>query len=108
MKHAIRYGLIASFLLIALEAVSAQGNKPAIDNYIEEQMAKLHLPGTAMAILRDGKIELIKGYGLANIERKIAITPDSMFQIGSSTKPYSYGSHDACRRRQGVARGKGY
>jgi CubicO group peptidase (beta-lactamase class C family) len=89
MKHAIRYTIIASSLLIALVMVSAQESKLQMDSYIEEQMAKLHIPGTAVAVVRNGKVELMKGYGLANVEQKTAVTPNTMFQIASTTKPFT-------------------
>jgi D-alanyl-D-alanine carboxypeptidase len=89
MKHAIRYIIIANSLLIALAAVSAQESKSQVDNYIEEEMAKLHITGTAVAVRRNGKVGLMKGYGLANVEQKIPITPDTMFQIASTTKPFT-------------------
>jgi CubicO group peptidase (beta-lactamase class C family) len=38
----------------------------------------------AVIVLRDGKVALDAGYGLANREKEIAVTPDTVFAIGSS------------------------
>src|SRR3954469_15651078 len=89
MKHATMCLRIASLALIALVGVSAQESKSQIDNYMADQMARLQIPGAAVAVLRSGKVELIEGYGLANVERKIPVTPSTMFQIASTTKPFT-------------------
>ena len=89
MKRLIAIAIIGSALLITSTRASAQERKLQVDGYIREEMAKLHIPGVAVAVLREGKVELMKGYGLANIERKIPVTPDTMFQVASTTKPFT-------------------
>jgi CubicO group peptidase (beta-lactamase class C family) len=68
---------------------SGQTTKQQIDDYIKTTMERSHIPGVAVAVLRNGKVELIKGYGFAKIERRIPVTPDTMFQIASTTKPFT-------------------
>lgn len=87
----MKYALLqtACLLLFPLAVVPAQNKDQRIDNYIEAEMARLHIPGTAVAVIRNGKIELMKGYGLANLERKLPVTSDTMFQIASTTKPFT-------------------
>lgn len=45
-------------------------------------------PGCALAIIRDGEIIYKKGYGMANLEHDIPITPSSVFYIGSTSKQF--------------------
>jgi CubicO group peptidase (beta-lactamase class C family) len=45
-------------------------------------------PGCALAIVKDGKIIYKKGYGMANIELDVPITPKSCFYIGSVSKQF--------------------
>ncbi|MGB8953248.1 MAG: serine hydrolase domain-containing protein [Candidatus Aminicenantales bacterium] len=45
-------------------------------------------PGCALAIIQDGKIIYKKGYGMANLEHNIPITPSSVFYIGSTSKQF--------------------
>jgi len=40
-------------------------------------------PGCALAVLKNGRIIYEHGYGMANLELGIAITPQSVFDIGS-------------------------
>ena len=89
MNQIIRFTVIVSALLAALITVSGQEKKLQLDNYIKEEMAKRHIPGAAVAVLRNGKVELMKGFGLADVERNIPVTPDTMFQIASTTKPFT-------------------
>ena len=43
-------------------------------------------PGCALAVVKDGRIAYEHGYGMANLELNIAITPQSVFDIGSVSK----------------------
>lgn len=46
-------------------------------------------PGAAMAIYRDGEIVYANGYGMANLENNIPITPESIFDIASISKQFT-------------------
>lgn len=45
--------------------------------------------GIAVGILSDGEIIYTKGYGLANLEHKIAISPETRFHIGDLAKEFT-------------------
>lgn len=45
-------------------------------------------PGCAAAAARNGKMLVKVAYGAADLERKVAITPDTLFDIGSSHKQF--------------------
>ncbi len=55
-------------------------------------VARPESPGCALAVARDGKIIYAKGYGLANIEEGVAITPKTVFDIGSTSKQFTAAS----------------
>ncbi len=46
-------------------------------------------PGYAIGIIKDGKLIFSKGYGYANLEYKIPMSPDSPFYIGSMSKQFT-------------------
>ncbi|MBL8516778.1 MAG: serine hydrolase [Betaproteobacteria bacterium] len=46
-------------------------------------------PGAAVIVVKDGKTVLRKGYGMADVEKKIAIQPGDVFRIGSITKQFT-------------------
>lgn len=64
---------------------SAQADK--VDDYIKAEMQKRNLPGLALAVVKEGKIIKIKGYGLANVETNVPVTTETVFKIGSVSKP---------------------
>jgi CubicO group peptidase (beta-lactamase class C family) len=77
------------------QIVSAQGNPDRIPAAVDEifaDVAKPGSPGCSVAIARDGKLLYAKGYGLANIEQNVALTPESVFDIGSTSKQFSAAS----------------
>jgi CubicO group peptidase (beta-lactamase class C family) len=63
----------------------------AVDEVFAD-LAKPGSPGCAVAVARDSKTILAKGYGLASIEENVPITPDSVFDIGSTSKQFTAAS----------------
>jgi CubicO group peptidase (beta-lactamase class C family) len=54
---------------------------------IEAEMKKEHVPGLSIAFVDDGKIAWTKCYGLADIEKKTPVTPNTLFAAASISKP---------------------
>ena len=46
-------------------------------------------PGAAVAIVKDGKVVLRKGYGMADLDHDIPITPQTVFNIASVSKQFT-------------------
>lgn len=49
----------------------------------------LQTPGAAVAIVKDGKIVFQKGYGMADLDHDIPITPQTVFNIASVSKQFT-------------------
>lgn len=61
-----------------------------VDPIFTEQMAKLHIPGAVVVVVKEGRIIFTKGYGYADIEKKSPVVPDkTLFRIGSITKAFT-------------------
>lgn len=54
---------------------------------IQQEMNRLPIPGVAVGILCDGQ-ETIEGFGVTNVEHPLAVTRETLFQIGSITKTF--------------------
>jgi CubicO group peptidase (beta-lactamase class C family) len=61
----------------------------AVDAYLQAVMEKNQVPGVALAIVRDGQIERLSAYGLADLESEAKVGPDTAFQIASATKVFT-------------------
>ena len=61
----------------------------AIEKAVEKKRQSLHVPGAALVIVKDDRVVLLKGFGLREVERKLPVTPDTLFGIGSSTKTFT-------------------
>ncbi|MCK5912080.1 MAG: beta-lactamase family protein [Caulobacter sp.] len=53
---------------------------------LEDRMRELHTPGVAIAVVRAGKLDWAKGYGVVSPGGK-AVDADTLFQAGSVSKP---------------------
>src|SRR6267143_3888456 len=71
---------------------SADDKKTAAVDEVFADLTKAGSPGCALGVYRDGKTIYSKGYGLANLEESVPITPQSVFDIGSTSKQFSAAS----------------
>jgi CubicO group peptidase (beta-lactamase class C family) len=55
--------------------------------FIQEKMKKEGLPSLAVAVAQNGQIIWEEAWGLANIEKQIPATPQTMYSLASTTKP---------------------
>ncbi len=63
--------------------------KRSVDSLVNSELQKQNIPGLSVVVVRDGKIDYVKGYGLANIEHKVAVKPETIFQAGSIGKQFT-------------------
>jgi len=76
-------------LLCSIVGAAANAeNLSAINAYLENTYAA-DRPGAAVIIASNGEVVHEAGYGLANVEHGIAVTPDTVFRIGSITKQFT-------------------
>jgi CubicO group peptidase (beta-lactamase class C family) len=77
------HGTRAGFALL-LSAASVGGVRAdAIDDYVNAEIARQHVPGLALAIMRHGQLVRTQGYGFANLEHHVPVHPDTVFETGS-------------------------
>lgn len=59
-----------------------------IDDYVRAAMAREHIPGVAVAVVRNGAIVKEAGYGLADLEHNVPVETNTVFKIGSASKQF--------------------
>lgn len=105
MKSRIAPGFFSLVLLLSLfVAPSAQyivaqtgvASAEAYSKALAEIEAKtecrrnaLGIPGMSLVIVKDGTVIYMKGLGYKDFDKKIAVTPDTQFPIGSATKAFT-------------------
>lgn len=60
-----------------------------IDQTVQKAMSAKHLPGLSLAIVKDGKVVLAKGYGVSNLELQTPTTEHTRFVVFSITKTFT-------------------
>jgi len=57
-----------------------------LDQKMPDWLSQSSLPGAAIAIIQNGEVVATKGYGFANVEESIPVTPTTGFNVGSISK----------------------
>ena len=78
-------GLLLILAMVTLDA--RQGD--AIDAIVRDVMTAQRVPGMAVAVIRGREVIKSQGYGLANVEHNVAVTPQTIFQSGSLGKQFT-------------------
>jgi len=60
-----------------------------VDRYLGAQMSKLRIPGLAVAVIKDGRIVLARGFGIGSVEFGLPARDDTVFAINSITKAFT-------------------
>lgn len=60
-----------------------------LDTFINKEIKEWKVPGLSLAIVHQGKVLLAKGYGYRNLEKKLPVTSQTLFAIGSVTKNFT-------------------
>ena len=60
-----------------------------LDTFINRMLKEYHAVGCAVAVIEKNKIILIKGFGYRDNERKLPVTEETLFAIGSCTKAFT-------------------
>ena len=86
------FGLLFFVVLILVNSVFAQSPTappPDLDAYVASSMKTFDVPGMAVAIVKDGKIVIAKGYGIRQLGDPTPVDEFTMFGIGSNTKAFT-------------------
>ncbi len=70
-------------------AAKASAALEGFDKVAEEGLKALKVPGLALAVIKDDKVVYARGFGYKDVEKKLPVTPDTIFAIGSSSKAFT-------------------
>ncbi|HMK05501.1 MAG TPA: serine hydrolase [Ferruginibacter sp.] len=86
--------LLCSLLFISLYSCAQNADTPSfvkdsIDNYISKALADWQIPGAAVCIVKNGKVVMMKGYGVREMNSNDKVDEHTLFMIGSNTKAFT-------------------
>lgn len=70
-------------------ASGAQSLPSDLDAYVKRTMEAFRVPGLSIAVVKDGKPLLVKGYGVTRTGSADPVTADTLFGIASNTKVFT-------------------
>jgi len=84
----IQLPALVALALLALQP-GPQLSEAAFSKSVADRIAASGVPGAALAVLKDGETIYRQAAGLADVERKVAYSPDLAFEIGSLSKQFA-------------------
>lgn len=88
--------IAAALAVTALSCVGAAlgAPRPSLEDtvrpLVEETLRAHHLPGAQVALVRDGRVVLARGYGLADVAGRVAVDAHTAFRVGSVSKLFAW------------------
>jgi CubicO group peptidase (beta-lactamase class C family) len=59
--------------------------KDSLDSYVKQGMKDWNVPGLSIVIVKDGKVVVMKGYGVRDIQTHKPVDENTLFMIASNT-----------------------
>ena len=87
------FSLLLATLLIATASHSQNDIpsfiKDSLDNYVNKALTDWKIPGVAVCVVKDGKVVVMKGYGVKEMDGADRVNENTLFMIGSNTKAFT-------------------
>ncbi|HSX25677.1 MAG TPA: serine hydrolase [Chlamydiales bacterium] len=74
---------------LSAKAQRAQMLLEGFDQVVEKALKEYQVPGIAIGVVVDGQVVYAKGLGYRDLEKKLPVTSDTVFPIGSCTKAFT-------------------
>ncbi|USQ98145.1 serine hydrolase [Caulobacter sp. RL271] len=85
---ALGLGLMMLGLVVA-SARAAPDPVERADGIVRRAMVEQHIPGLQIAVVKDGRIVMSRSYGVADLAKRMPVTPGTVFPINSITKAFT-------------------
>jgi CubicO group peptidase (beta-lactamase class C family) len=85
----LAFGHAALAVQPAATSEATAGYMEQVDSFVRDEMHRERVPGVAIGIVSKGELIAAKGYGDANVELGVPVTPSTIFQSGSVGKQFT-------------------
>src|ERR1700752_1495094 len=79
-----RFQCLATFLCLLATGGAVRADE--VDDLVGSLMKEQHMPGSSVAVVKDGKVFKAQGYGLANVGHTVPAKAETVYQSGSVGK----------------------
>lgn len=82
--------ILLLLLLLTLPVLAEPDVKGALTRWrpiVEEAWKRSGVPGCSVAVVYRGQLVMLEGYGVTNVDQPSPVTPDTVFQLASCSKP---------------------
>jgi CubicO group peptidase (beta-lactamase class C family) len=88
MKYKCIRTIIASFILLGLVVFSipARAQRAKLDSFLKQKLEEYHLAGLSVVAIDSGKIVWTGYYGYQDLEKRIPVTEQTLFEAASTSK----------------------
>lgn len=89
-----KLALLIVFVFYLCSLIAQESKLPvfvfdSLEPYISRGMTKWEIPGLSIAIVKDGKVLFMKGFGVTRVGSKDPVDENTLFMIGSNTKAFT-------------------
>ena len=84
--------LVFIIILLTLPTGAAKNKKinlRGFDKFVNKIIKEWEVPGVAVAVVKDGKTVYARGFGFRDVSKKLPVTADTLFAIGSCSKAFT-------------------
>ena len=77
------------FVVLLFTATARIDAADRVSDFVNEYLKRNQIPGCSVMVRHEGKVVLCQGYGVANVEHGVRVTPQTVFQSGSIGKQFT-------------------
>ncbi len=82
--------LLFSYAYVHAQTDSIPGFiKDSLDQYVEKALHEWSIPGVGVCVIKNGKVVVMKGYGVKEMGTNDPVDENTLFMIGSNTKAFT-------------------
>jgi CubicO group peptidase (beta-lactamase class C family) len=86
--------VFALLYFISIAAIAQTDSVPAfvrdsLDVYTNRALTDWQIPGIAVCIIKNGKVVMMKGYGVTELGTNNKVDENTLFMIGSNSKAFT-------------------
>ena len=78
-----------TLLFVQLSFAQPSFISDSLDNYVKRGMKDAQIPGLALAVIKDGKVVVMKGYGVRELGKNDPVDENTLFMIASNSKLFT-------------------